>query len=145
MPQDTKLYSTKTNGELLRWFDLVNEAAEGRWYIIHLSSIVRKGKISLLNTVFDKIRSDFGGKQPSERCFQLREGALYDDTQGKELWSLFITRLHADLMASFDARYVVDDLMSSLRKEEERWQEMRRVRHAPSLSLICPYSHLSVL
>jgi hypothetical protein len=78
------------------------------WLIVHLTTQPIKGpkamKLSLKDTVIDKLRSDFGAKQNAERVIQIKAKDNPDDPQCADSWKTLLAKLQSEVMNVFETR-----------------------------------------
>mmetsp|Transcript_31805 Transcript_31805/g.95623 ORF Transcript_31805/g.95623 Transcript_31805/m.95623 type:complete len:1345 (+) Transcript_31805:226-4260(+) len=102
---DSSAYRNQLKERLSEWqASLSVYRSAPNWLIVNVSAkALPKGKqrLSLFDTVYDKIKADFGGKTDADRCLQLRAEA---GPITAELWVEVLGRLETELLSSFKVR-----------------------------------------
>ncbi|XP_052241628.1 trafficking protein particle complex subunit 10-like isoform X2 [Dreissena polymorpha] len=97
---DLEGYKNTVKEEITEWQNALKNKNIPDWMIVVVHSDENKMKTKLLprSSVYDKIKSDFGGKQP-ERIVVLE--LHREDRKGGELWQGFLSRLRQLLLQAF--------------------------------------------
>ena len=102
------MYKQQVKDQISHWISNVQDDTTQSWLIIHVTAQAIKGpkamKLSLKDTVIDKLRSDFGSKQNSDRILQLKARDVPDDQQTAETWKALFTRLLTEVISVFETR-----------------------------------------
>ncbi|WAR06773.1 TPC10-like protein [Mya arenaria] len=114
---DLEAYKQTVKEEITEWQAALKAKNIPDWLIVVVNSDESKAKTKLLprSSVFDKIKSDFCGKQP-ERVVLLEPHR--EEKRSAELWNSFLTRLRQLLLQAF-ARHLqkYEDNMRALREK----------------------------
>jgi hypothetical protein len=103
--EDSAAYRGHLKEQLAQWQQSLGTYTSSRnWLIININpKALPRGKhrLTLFDTVHDKIKADFGGKADGDRCLQLRNES---GPVSAELWASFLGRLEDELLLSFNNR-----------------------------------------
>lgn len=105
--EDNNIYKQFIKDRLSTWQKYLSQLMCGQnWLVVHVTPKV-KGRglrqIHIFDTLFDKLKNDFGNKFTADRFLQLAHNDE-EISNSQELWTLFRERLGQEIIASFDSR-----------------------------------------
>lgn len=118
---DVEAYKNTTRDSLQSWALALKQHGITDWMVVLLETPdTRKGnKLLPRTTVLDKIKNDFGSKQP-ERCVSLVD-PLKTDSRSLESWQTLLTKMRHLLMVAYNR--ALNRFEESMRAERERRTE----------------------
>jgi hypothetical protein len=141
--QDFDDYRNDVKERIGKWLKRIKES-NSDWFIVQVitqgSLKGNKPKLQLpRSSVFDKIKSDFGGGKANDRCIQLWEPSKHDvNPRSVESWLAFMSKLRQSILAAVDR---------NLRKFEDKVRNTRDKRTEAAWDFtnyfLCHVSNLS--
>lgn len=125
--QDFEEYRSDLKEKIAKWVKRIKANSGIDWLIIQVNSPGslkgNKPKLQLpRSSLFDRIKSDFGGGKANDRCIQLWEPSKHELTgnpRSVESWSAFMNKLRQSVLTAIDR---------NLRKFEEKVRSIRDKR-----------------
>ncbi|XP_028409754.1 trafficking protein particle complex subunit 10-like [Dendronephthya gigantea] len=124
--QDFDEYRSEVKDRINKWLRNIKSNSNNDWLVVqvitHGSLKGNKPKLQLpRSSVFDKIKSDFGGGKANDRCIQLWEPSKHEVTpRSVESWQAFMNKLRQAILATVDR---------NLRKFEDKVRNTRDKRN----------------
>ncbi|XP_046849387.1 trafficking protein particle complex subunit 10-like [Xenia sp. Carnegie-2017] len=150
--QDFDEYRNVVKEKITIWLQNIKANGNTDWLIVQVitqGSINRnKPKLQLpRSSVFDKIKSDFGGGKANERCIQLWEPSKHDaNPKSVESWLAFMSKLRYSVLAAVDRNLKkIDEKVRNTRdrRTERSWDFINYFLCHEEVALVFEMMHLN--